>query len=56
MVFFTLGFVGLLYSAFVLILDRLVLPFFSDRGTEADSSYVGPLQLGKYLVRMEISR
>ena len=29
MIFFTLGFVGLLYSAFILILDRLIPFFFS---------------------------
>ena len=32
MIFFTLGFVGLLYSAFILILARLILPpFFSSK-------------------------
>ena len=44
MIFFTLGFVGLLYSAFILILGRLVFPLVFQRRKEADSSYVGPLR------------
>jgi hypothetical protein len=33
MIFFTLGFVGLLYSVFILILDRSILCFFFCHGT-----------------------
>lgn len=56
MIFFTLGFVGLLYSAFILILGRSMLPPLFCRRTEADISFTEPPQFGEYLAKMKIGQ